>query len=360
MLTYIARLFAAPTRRKPAPRTRLFVEPLEHRAVPAVFTAASASELIADINAANLTAESDTIVLTPDTTYSLTAVNNRTNGPTGTPVIASGEDLSIVGNGATIERSSVAGTPTFRLFDVAFGASLTLQDLTLQGGLASGYQTVASGGAIFNQGNLTLEGVTIQNNTALGYTDMFFRRAGDAAGGGVYSSGALTMTGCTLQNNWAIGGRGVSAALSIPSGPTTGPDTYLPSSPGGRGYGGALYVAGGTASITDCSFLGNTAQGGDGGNKYGKASGSDGGAGSGGAVFVASGEASLHNTTITANNAIGGLAGTGAKKGQGIGGGLYIDASALVNLDVFTRDHVVNNLASTNKSNIAGSYHLIS
>ena len=69
--------------------------------------------------------------------YVLTAVDNYHRRRTGLPVIAANDNLTIVGNGDTIERSTAAGTPAFRLFDVAAGASLTLQNLTLQGGLAS-------------------------------------------------------------------------------------------------------------------------------------------------------------------------------------------------------------------------------
>ena len=43
--------------------------------------------------------------------------------------------MTIVGNGDTIERSTAASTPDFRLLDVARGGSLTLENLTLQGGM---------------------------------------------------------------------------------------------------------------------------------------------------------------------------------------------------------------------------------
>src|SRR5437868_4290565 len=104
---------------------RLGLEPLEDRAVPASFTAASVGDLIADINAANQTAESDTITLVAGNTFTLNAVDNTTDGPAGLPVIAANENLTILGSGDTIERSSATGTPAFRLFDVPAGASLT-------------------------------------------------------------------------------------------------------------------------------------------------------------------------------------------------------------------------------------------
>src|SRR5262245_36637261 len=194
---------ATGVRARPAPRrrARLMVEPLEDRTVPASFTAASVPDLIGAITGANQSAEADTITLAPGKTFSLTAVNNYDayNFPnTGLPVIAAeGGSLTIVGNGDVIERSTATGTPAFRLFTVATGASLWLQDLTLQGGSAS------AGGAIYNLGTLTMSGVTVQNNIAKG--------ARDATGGGIYSDGSLMMQDCLIQNNQALGGDGSPA-----------------------------------------------------------------------------------------------------------------------------------------------------
>src|SRR5262245_18796089 len=88
------------TRLAPRRRARLLVESLEDRAVPASFTASTVADLIADVNAANLSAEADTITLAPGKTFTLTAVNNTDNyGATGLPVIAAaGGSLTILGN----------------------------------------------------------------------------------------------------------------------------------------------------------------------------------------------------------------------------------------------------------------------
>src|SRR5262249_33188853 len=196
---------------------RLRLEQLEDRTVRSNFTAASVSDLIADIHAANLVGGSNTITLVAGTTFTLTELDNFTDGHNGLPVIAANDNLTILGNSDIIERSTAAGTPEFRLFDVAIGAGLTLENLTLQGGLAFGFGgAVAQGGAVYNQGTLILDSVTVQNNTAQGYAGGHSFGAagypgGNAAGGGVYSNGALTITNSTISNNSAIGGRGADA-----------------------------------------------------------------------------------------------------------------------------------------------------
>src|SRR3982750_2074833 len=101
------------------------VEPLETRRLLASFTASSVAELISDINAANAAGGSNTITLTAGTLFKLNAVNNNTDSPNGLPVIAPGNDLTIVGNGSTIDRSAGASVPGFRLFEVTAGASMT-------------------------------------------------------------------------------------------------------------------------------------------------------------------------------------------------------------------------------------------
>ncbi|HEY1377042.1 MAG TPA: hypothetical protein VGF55_09620 [Gemmataceae bacterium] len=165
MLRQAVMLFARGTTPKAAARARLAVESLEGRTVPASFTAATVPELIAGIEAANLTPEPDTISLAAGTTFTLAAANNYTHGATGLPLIAAGEAPTILGGGSTVQRSPADGTPAFRLFDVAPGGSLTLTALILQGGLVRESSPTAKGGAVYSLGALTLNGVTVQHNT---------------------------------------------------------------------------------------------------------------------------------------------------------------------------------------------------
>jgi hypothetical protein len=88
--------------------------------------------LIEAIKTANANGDANTITLEAGT-YTLTAIDNDTNGPTGLPSITVG--LTITGAGADttmIERA--ASAPRFRLLHVAATGVLTLEGLTLRGG----------------------------------------------------------------------------------------------------------------------------------------------------------------------------------------------------------------------------------
>jgi hypothetical protein len=355
--TFFKFLTSTPTRRRPIRRrplaSRLRLEQLEDRTLPSNFTAATVSDLIADINAANQQGGSNTIALVAPTTspYALSAVDNTTDGATGLPVIAANDNLSIIGNGDTIERSTAAGTPAFRLLDVASGAGLTLENLTLQGGLAQGSGSAASGGAIYSQGSLTLNGVIVQRNAAVGvpvYTVGVGAPAGDGLGGGLcVAGGSFTMTSSILSANKALGGDGEPGMDYIPYGSNGGN--------GGNGLGGAVYVAAGTVIMTSDTWSANTAQGGRGGDggggytddynwtTYG-GNGGDGGSGRGGAVYVVDGTVNVNSDSLSANTAqggrggdggvgyntgfysppYGGNGGNGGNGESGLGGGLYV------------------------------------
>jgi hypothetical protein len=289
------------------------LEQLEDRSLPSNFTAFTVSDLIADIKSANNGGGTNTITLTASTSspYVLTAVDNGTDGPTGLPVIKKGDTLTIVGNGDTIERSTASGTPDFRLFDVASGASLTLETVTLQYGLEDGSGNSAEGGAIYNQGTLVLSRATVQNNEAEGSNGADAKSVNqnggngqDAAGGGIWSDGSLTLQNGTLvQNNTALGGNGGNPYTL----------KYYTTSNGGNGAngsGGGVDVAGGTANLSGGTLSGNVAEGGlagaghiSFGNTY--IDGGYGGVGFGGGVVVTGGTVELTGVTVDSNQAIG-------------------------------------------------------
>jgi hypothetical protein len=321
------------------------VEPLEDRALPSTYTAASVADLIADINAANQHVGFNTITLAPNTPFVLTTVDNTTNGANGLPVIAKG-NLTIVGSGDTLERSSATATPSFRLFDVGNNGTLTLVNLTLQNGFAFGSGPAAEGGAIYNLGSLDLNGVTVQQNTARGSGGKNGPNTGngqDAAGGGIWSQGSLTLeNGTTVQGNTAVGGMGGANASDLHPGS---------GSSGGNGFGGGVYVAGGTVTLSNATLSSNLAEGGFAGQGY-RHPGLPGN-GFGGGLYVAAGTVTLHGGVVASNTAQR----VPRSSGGGYGGGLYIAAGATVYLDAFTLANTINNTADIDP-NIDGSYVL--
>ena len=119
----------------------------------------------------------------PDnSTISLTASDedaSSTYGPTAYVVSGSGVNITIDGSGAP--GLTIDGTGTIRVFAVTSTASLTLEDLTVSGGLArassgglgqaggGGGGGAGLGGAVYDDGgSFTAEGVTFTNDVAQG------------------------------------------------------------------------------------------------------------------------------------------------------------------------------------------------
>ena len=77
---------------------------------------------------------------------------------------------------------------------------------------------------------------------------------------------------------------------------------------GGPGQGGAIYCTNGTIDASNCVFIRNTAQGGDGGATNGFPSG-NGGVAQGGALYVANGFLNATNCIFAMNASLGGVPG---------------------------------------------------
>ena len=230
-------------RTRAARRLRPGLEPMEGRIVLSSATfrvgPGDTASLIASIAAANADGDtSNTIFLAPDSTYVFTAPNNYWYGPDALPAI--GGNLTIEGNGSTLERSSTAGA--FRFFYVSSGTNglaagdLTLNSLTLEDGLAKGGDGgpgggggAGMGGAIFNQGTLALNTVTLSGDTALGGSST----QGLYGGGGGIGSKAVFGSGGGFGGAGPYGGGGGAG-----SGGTYG---------GGGGGGFTISGADGTA-----------------------------------------------------------------------------------------------------------------
>lgn len=189
--------------------------------------------LISAITTANATAGTDTICLAAGGTYTLTAIDNGSNG---LPEIT--DNLYLVGQNATIERGS--GAPIFRFFEVKTTAAFfTLEDVTLTGGEAS-----AAGGAIRNDGGgVFINNSTLSNNTA-------------NTGGAIDNqsgSGSVTANGTTFINNSASYGGAIDNddgnALYIYN------STFTTNQ--AANDGGAIHNDGGNLTVTGSQFTGN-------------------------------------------------------------------------------------------------------
>src|SRR5262245_45720468 len=135
----------APRRRTPRPA----VEALEDRCVPSMLTVTDPGDsgpgtlrqAIVDANNEAAHPGPDTIAFAPalaGATITLTTTDPAASDGPSAFVVSSA--LTIYGGaaGVTVVRSAAGGTPAFRLFDVAGAGALTLQHLTLRGGMALG------------------------------------------------------------------------------------------------------------------------------------------------------------------------------------------------------------------------------
>ena len=120
--------------------------------------------LINAINQANANGEANTTTLEAGT-YTLTAVDNTTDGPNGLPSVTGIVTIKGAGADATIlERD--ASAPAFRLGHVAATGNLTFDSLALRGGSAGGSGSSGAGGILFNQGGtLTLTNSTLTSGS---------------------------------------------------------------------------------------------------------------------------------------------------------------------------------------------------
>ncbi len=361
-------------------RTLLF-ESLEDRVVPTIYVGStldvhnygldvtpaqlesgrngnSSVTLLDAITAADNVQGPTTIVLQSLTNYVLSVVDNAWYGPDGLPPITS--QVVIQGNGATIERPSpdtTMGTdPAFRLIYVGVGGSLTLTDLTLSGGLAQGgaggegYSAgggggAGLGGAIFNEGTLTLDSVTIDENEAIGGKggdSLGNPGTNDSGGGGGGLGGAggqggqLNENGVYVKGGGGGGGFLTDGGYGSPGGGTGGAflggegggslsidkfgEEFVlggKSTIGGSGASGVFGGGGGGALLTDNA---TSAAGAGAGHAAGLAGGNGGGAPSaGGGAFGGGGGGGSSNISIYTNGGGGGVGGGGGGAGDDTG-----------------------------------------
>ncbi len=309
-------------------------------------------------------------------TAPLTVANPTTIlGPAGSEVILSGRGsnailrvttnlalgrLTLTGGVATNKGGAMWIQPTATV--VATNCTFTANQAVGTNGIAGaagkdttgiggdgkngGHGTDALGGAIFNEGQLTLVACQFLTNTAVagngatggaggkgtfgGGSGGRGGNGGAAAGGAVCSTGWLVVSNCTFAGNSATAGDGAAGGVAGAGG-TVALDGN--GGAGGRSSGAALSCRT-NATVVGCTFVGNHGLGGDSAaagqreNTNG-ANGEAGGDAEGAGLWVG-GICSVTNCTFAANDVTGGnggnggdgflIGGDGGRGGYGAGG----------------------------------------
>ncbi len=184
----------------------------------------------------------DLIVLAPGAIYTAASVHSTLDGPNALPPITS--RLVISGNEATVERSAASGVPDFRLIHVGKTGVVTLDHLTLRGGMESAVVgDDAYGGAIYNRGALTINDSVISDNLV------------SFGGGGIFNRGVLTLTHSIVKNNasgWQGGG------INNLDGAVTLLDSEVRGNAAGVWAGGGVYNFASAVTQTATLLLDNT------------------------------------------------------------------------------------------------------
>jgi predicted outer membrane repeat protein len=194
---------------------RLGLEYLEDRLAPANFTLNSLGDIGTGsgttgdmrycITQANLVSGASTITIPPslDTGSRYQIVNGTLQLVPGNVIKLNGSQLPTITGQLTIQSAlttfAVSGEGESRVFQVGNTGNLTLNNLEVENGLTTG-----DGGGILATGPLTLNHVTVENNTA-------------SIGGGIFTQSNLTLDHDTVQNNTAAHGGGIGSYSQLAS-----------------------------------------------------------------------------------------------------------------------------------------------
>ena len=250
------------------------------------------TSLRAAIMQANALGGSHTIELAADT-Y-LLSIGGKSDASAATGDLDISANITITGAGAS--QTVIDATGVDRIFDIDTGASLTLSNMTLQGGdVLTG--VTEDGGAL-----------RIQSAAVATVSDVFFSGNASARDGGAISvEGTLNMTDSVIDNNSAVRQGGGIAVGGSSAAVTLERVTVSNNLVTGSGSGGGIDIANGGFSAINLTVSGNSA--------------GLSGDGSGGGIN-ADRPISLTNSTITDNYA---LSGSGIK-----GGGTVTLANTIV------------------------------
>lgn len=339
---------SVPSGRRAGFRPRL--EPLEDRSVPATFTVLNLGDS-GDGSLRQAVLDANALPGADDIRFA--------DGLQGTIALTGGQlsitdHLTIDGPGAGL--LAVSGNHQSRVFNISGGAVVGIDDLTITGG-----QVVGDGGGILNTGGtLTLDRVVLTDNHAVATTNNANGRGGAVAN---IAGATLMVTDCEFTGNQARGGGPGTATgalnvrcgagifnqgsvLTVARSAFTG-NLSIGGPAGVRAQGGGINsILGSTATITDCTFVGNQGIAGDGNGGSGLV-----GLGRAGALFNDASVMTVENCLIEGNVARGGsnITAGGRTALAGGGGGIFnSDQGVLVLRDCTIR----GNLALGGSNNI--------
>ncbi len=239
----------------------------------------------------------------------------------------------------TAEGGAIDDDGNLTLTDSAF---INNQAIGVPG--SDGVNASAHGGALAVDGTATVSGTTFIGNQALGATVPGGFASSQGLGGGVVVFASASFSDCRFTGNQAVGGAGHVGAANSPAFVGAGGGILALNGAlltvdrtifdgnqaiggaggagggGGLAFGGGLDAHAGTAlTLSHSLFHDNAAVGGAGG------SAGAGGAGAGGGISVEIfATATITGVVLTSNQAIGGAGGAGANGGSGYGGGIAV------------------------------------
>ncbi len=212
-------------------------------------------------------AGADTIVLSGDVTLD-GLVTFAVDGANGLPSVNS--NITIEGAGYSIARSSAGGTPNFRIFHVASGGDLTLNNVTASNGNAITSPNNLGGG-IYNLGTLNINNSTLSGNSSsaqgggirnvgggtvnINNSTLSGNSSTNSYGGGIANQGTLTISNSTLSGNSAVNGGGIQTEGSMNMDNSTLSGNWASSN------GGGIYSPSGFVQISYSTLWGNRASG---------------------------------------------------------------------------------------------------
>jgi hypothetical protein len=265
----------------------------------------------------------------------------------GTAGSAKGGGVNNYGS-LTMASCTVSGNSATKGGGLYNNATLALTDCTLSDNSATS-SSIGGGGGLSNfsaNATATLTDCVISGNSAGTHNN---------GGGGLYNAGSLALTGCTVSDNSGSQGGGVlNYALSSNTQSVTLVMDNCTVSGNSAGNGGGVYNLGyGTAMLTDCTVSGNTASdtfGGGVSNLIGTLSLanciiSDNQAPRGGGV-INNGTATVTNCTFSGNTTIAG------------GGGFYEQYGPAALTDCTVSGNTANYGGGLADNSVVGNYTL--